>query len=98
MTPLTHPGTTGGRAAAEHDPAELLSASRVAGLLHVRKPDVLDMLAAGSIPSVTLRGKRLVPRWMLTEWQASLRATGEGGAVTRAALRDAGGTAGCLGG
>jgi hypothetical protein len=55
-----------------HDPAELLSASKVAALLHGRKQDVLDDLAAGRIPSVSWRGRRYVPRWLLVRWQESL--------------------------
>ena len=48
----------------EHDPAELLSAGKVAALLHRRKQDVLDDIHAGRIPSVG--GK--VPRFLLLEW------------------------------
>lgn len=42
----------------EHDPAEMLSASRVAALLHRGKQDTLDDIRAGRIPSVEWGGRR----------------------------------------
>lgn len=51
------------------DPAELLSASQVAALLHIRKQDALDLIASGEIPTITL-GDRYprVLRATLLEW------------------------------
>lgn len=51
------------------DPAELLSGSQVAVILHVDKQKALDWIADGTIPSVTIGSNRRVPRWALIEWQ-----------------------------
>lgn len=51
-----------------NDPAELLSASQVAALLHVRKQDVLDRIASGEIPSVKLGRHPRVLRASLVAW------------------------------
>ena len=50
------------------DPAELLSANRVAALLHLRKQDVLDRIAQGDIPSVHLGRYPRVLRADLLAW------------------------------
>jgi hypothetical protein len=47
------------------DPAELLSQTRVAALLHVRDDAVRALIARGELETVD--GK--VPRWVLLEWQ-----------------------------
>jgi excisionase family DNA binding protein len=54
---------------AGHDPAELLSGSQVARLLHRDKQEVLDLIASGAIPSLWTGKVRRVPRWALIEWQ-----------------------------
>lgn len=54
------------------DLAEMLSGSEVARILHRDKQEVLDLIAAGRIPSIGT--PRRVPRWALIEWQrAQLR-------------------------
>lgn len=50
------------------DAAELLSASQVAALLHLRKQDVLDKIAAGEIPTITLGRHPRVLRATLLAW------------------------------
>lgn len=58
---------------ATNDPAELLSASQIAALLHVRKQDALDLIAAGEIPTVRIgqyRHRRVL-RQSLIAWLKS---------------------------
>ena len=47
------------------DPAELLSQTRVAALLHARDDAARELIAQGEL--TTVDGK--VPRWVLLEWQ-----------------------------
>jgi excisionase family DNA binding protein len=53
------------------DPAELLSASAVARLLHLGKQEVLDMVAAGRIPTITIGRHPRVMRASLVRWLES---------------------------
>lgn len=55
----------------DHHPAELLSANQVAKLLHKRKQDVLDLIAAGEIPTVTLGQHRRILAHRLLAWLQS---------------------------
>lgn len=50
------------------DQAELLSASQVAALLHLRKQDVLDLIGSGQIPTVKLGKHPRVLRKTLIAW------------------------------
>jgi excisionase family DNA binding protein len=61
--------TSSAGTSAAHDPAELLSGSEVARLLHRDKQEVLDLIASGAIPSLWTGKVRRVPRWALIEWQ-----------------------------
>jgi hypothetical protein len=52
------------------DPAELLSLAQVAELLHRRDDEVARLVATRAIPSMDAsRGRKVVPRWALIEWQ-----------------------------